>query len=142
MVDNAFISSIQAKKMRHDIYFLVEMVKSKIYSISTRRIKDLAFFDHYHQAHPDCWGSYRWPEEINSPEELFHIIINAETVLENINTHSIARRDPKDLPEIDVLKKKYLRKTLINKRIVKNKSAWYSRSSSSEYDEYGDGDDY
>jgi hypothetical protein len=106
MIDQKPLKPVQAKKLEADIFIMFNVKDGKnISMVSTRDINTLDYFDHYHQAKPDCWGKWMWPKDFKTPYDLFSIARTAEGVLENINTGSIANRNPRIYPKIDVLRK-------------------------------------
>jgi len=106
MIDHKPIKPSQAKKLENDIYYMITTKDDKfITSVSTRRVSDLELFSHYHQARPDCWGKWVWPKEYKSPQDLIDIARNAEGVLENINSGSVANRNPDGFPRLEVLQR-------------------------------------
>ena len=49
-------------------------------------------------------GTWRFPREYNTADDIIKIAKDAEAVLENVNTGSVANRNPSGLPRIDTLK--------------------------------------
>jgi hypothetical protein len=104
-IDSRKIDPKFAKKLVTPIIFLVSTQGKNVTGVSTRTLDGLRFFDHYHQATPDCWGRWVWRHEWEKPEDIITIALEAQAVLENINTGSIARRNPAGLPTINTLRK-------------------------------------
>ena len=102
-VDRKPIDPDFIKKFITPIYVLIVTSGNKVTGVSTRKLAGLDAFEHYHQAHPDCWGQWKWPTEWKTPDDIIQIADQAEAVLENVNRGSIARQDPMGLPKIDTL---------------------------------------
>ena len=100
-----------SKKMISNIIFMIKTRGNSVIGVSTRQPLGLDFFDHYHQSNPDCWGHWKYPKTFNSPDDIIKIAKEAEAVLENINTGSIAHSSPRGLP----------RKSTILKHIISSK---------------------
>jgi len=120
-IDDKMLSSLKAKKLTKNIYFffLVD-AGNKIWELSTRNVEDLDYFEHYHQARPDCWGRWHPPNHFKNLEDLFSIARSAELILENINSHSIARSSPTGFPPIGMLKRSIRRNK--ERKIIKNET--------------------
>jgi len=98
-----------------DIKFTKRMVSSVVYMIitkgkyitevSTRKPIGLDFFKHYHQSNPDCWGKWVYKNTWETPNDILAIGRQAESMLENINTGSLATNNPRGLPRINTVKK-------------------------------------
>jgi len=98
-----------------DIKFTKRMVSSVVYMIitkgkyitevSTRKPIGLDFFNHYHQSKPDCWGKWTYKNTWETPTDILAIGRQAESMLENINTGSLATNNPRGLPRINTVKK-------------------------------------
>ncbi len=97
-VDERNIDPIYAKKLIAPIIFFFRTVSGRITEFSTRKPQDLAYFPHYHQQRPDCWGDFKYENRFRNVEDLLKIKNDAEAVLENVNTHSIATSNPRGLP--------------------------------------------
>jgi hypothetical protein len=110
-VDRKPIDPIYVKKMITNIYIMINTTGNKITRVSTRYIKSLEYFSHYHQVRPDCWGSWAPPATWTTPEDILSIADKAEAVLENINTMSIGNRAPALLPRLRTLTSHVLRNT-------------------------------
>jgi hypothetical protein len=104
-IDGKKIDPKFAKKLVTPIVFLITTQGKQVTGVSTRTLDGLRYFDHYHQATPDCWGRWTWKHEWNNPEDIIAIALEAQAVLENINTGSIAKRNPAGLPIINTLRK-------------------------------------
>jgi hypothetical protein len=104
-VDQKPITPAYAKKLITNIVFLIRTVQNKITEVSTRKPLGLGFFSHYHQNRPDCWGNWKYPKTWKTVEDLIKIGREAEAVLENINTGSIANSTPRGLPRRRTLEK-------------------------------------
>lgn len=86
------------KKLITPIIVMVETAGNKVTSVSTRQPIGLEFFQHYHQSNPDCWGSWSYPREWRTPDDILQIGGQVQGVLETINTGSIANPSPRGLP--------------------------------------------
>lgn len=102
-VDRQAIDPIYTKKMISHIVILFRTEGNRIKECSTRKPIGFDYFDHYHQAKPDCWGKWRFPRTFNSCDEIIRIAQEAQIVLENINLGSVANRNPRGLPRKDTL---------------------------------------
>lgn len=102
-VDERPIDPLYAKKMITPIVFLIRTTGRRITELSTRKPMGLDLFPHYHQQNPDCWGDFNYPKNFSKVSDLLDIAREAEAVLENVNTHSIASRNPRGLPRKDTL---------------------------------------
>jgi len=97
-VDRKPIDPRYAKKLMTNIVFVIRTKDTAVVEVSSRYPSNLEYFEHYHQARPDCWGSWKYPPKWSSLDDLIKIARAAEAVMENINTLSIARSDPRGLP--------------------------------------------
>ena len=104
-VDNNAIEPAYVKKLTSHIFIAVHTHDKKVTNVSTRKIVGLEYFPHYHQSNPDCWGNWKYPSDWETPDDILKIAGDAEAVLENINTMSIARRAPAGLPRLETLRK-------------------------------------
>ena len=87
-----------AKKLISPVIFFFKTTGDKIIEFSTRNPQSLAYFPHYHQQNPDCWGEFKYERHFNNVDDLIKIKNDAEAVLQNVNTHSIASVNPRGLP--------------------------------------------
>ena len=97
-IDNDPIEPKYSKKLLTNITFMITTQGKVVKGVSTRQPIGLEYFDHYHQQRPDCWGRWHHVERFNDPNDIVNIARQAEAVLENVNSHSLARRDPRGLP--------------------------------------------
>lgn len=104
-IDRKPIEQLYVKKMMTNIYIMITTRDYNVISVSSRYINSLDYFDHYHQASPDCWGSWSYPRSWSTPDDIINISDQAIAVMENINTMSLARRTPRLLPKIDTLRR-------------------------------------
>ena len=105
-VDRRAIEHNYTKKMISHIIVCVVTMGDKITGVSTRKPIGFDYFQHYHQSNPDCWGSWKYPKNMrgkNHAREVIRIAQEAQIVLENINTGSVATRNPRGLPRKDTL---------------------------------------
>lgn len=92
------------KRMVSPVVYMITTKNEFITGVSTRKPIGLDYFDHYHQSHPDCWGKWTYKKEWKTPNDILTIGREAESVLENINTGSIAENNPRGLPRINTVK--------------------------------------
>ena len=97
-LDEKPIESKFAKKMISNIIFMIRTRGNSVLGVTTRQPIGLDYFDHYHQSHPDCWGGWKYPKRFGSPDDIIKIAKDAESVLSNVNTGSIASSSPRGLP--------------------------------------------
>ena len=102
-VDNRAIDPIYTKKMISHIIILFRTEGNRIKEVTTRKPLGLDYFDHYHQAKPDCWGKWKYPTKFSGCDDIIKIAQEAQIVLENVNTGSVANRNPRGLPRKDTL---------------------------------------
>lgn len=98
-----------SKKMLTQIVFCIETKLNTVISVTTRKPIDMSYFNHYHQSSPDCWGNWKHPSRFETPEDIINIAREAEVVLENINTGSIADHNPRGLPRLTTVKRHILK---------------------------------
>lgn len=104
-VDGKTIEPKYAKKLLTNVTYLIETNNEKVLRVSTRKPLGLDYFEHYHQQTPDCWGKWKPQNTWNRPEDIINIAREAEAVLENVNTGSIANRAPRGLPRLETLRR-------------------------------------
>ena len=104
-LDGKQIEPQYQKKMISSITFVIETEENRVLGVSTRMPLGLGYFSHYHQSRPDCWGNWHWPVTYETPDDIIAIAREAEGVLENINTGSLANHTPTKLPRINTLKR-------------------------------------
>jgi hypothetical protein len=102
-VDRRAIEPAYVKKMMSNILIVVKTKDSYVTDVTTRKLQDFEYFQHYHQSNPDCWGKWHWKETWRTPDDIIAIAQEAQVVLENINTGSIANRTPRGLPRQETL---------------------------------------
>lgn len=103
-VNKQAIEPAYVKKMMSNILIVVKTKGKFITDVTTRKLQDFEFFQHYHQANPDCWGKWHWPEVWDGTADMMiHVAQEAQIVLENINTGSIENRTPRGLPRQETL---------------------------------------
>jgi len=112
-LDHKQIDPKFSKKMISNVVFMIETTKQTVTSVSTRKPIGLDYFSHYHQSRPDCWGKWKNQHTWRSPTDIIKIAREAEAVLENINTGSIADQNPRGLP----------RKSTLGRHIVESKKS-------------------
>jgi len=99
-----------SKKMITQITFMIETNGKTVTRISTRKIIGLDYFSHYHQSKPDCWGNWKYASKWETPDDIIAIAREAEAVLENINSASIANNSPRGLPRLITIRRHILSK--------------------------------
>lgn len=105
-VDFKPIEPKYAKKLLTHIIIMIETSGENVTRVSTRKTIGLDYFEHYHQSSPDCWGKWKWKSRWGgNPNEIIDIAREAEAVLENVNTGSVANRTPRGLPRLDTLRR-------------------------------------
>lgn len=104
-VDKKPIEKKYSKRLISNVIFLVETKGTHVLDVSTRQPIGLDYFDHYHQSKPDCWGYWKFEKKWNTPDDIIKISKEAEAVLENVNTGSIANSSPRGLPKKNTLLK-------------------------------------
>ncbi len=97
------IDPTYAKKLISPVIFFFKTSGDKIIEFSTRKPQGMAYFPHYHQQNPDCWGEFNYERRFKNIDELIKIKNDAEAVLQNVNTHSIASPNPRGLPRKSTL---------------------------------------
>jgi len=112
-IDQKQIDPKFSKKMISNVVFMIETSKEIVTSVSTRKPIGLDYFSHYHQSRPDCWGKWKSQSSWKTPNDIIKIAREAEAVLENINTGSIADQNPRGLP----------RKSTLGRHIVESKKS-------------------
>lgn len=101
-LDHKMISPTYVKKLLTNIYIKIVTKHMAITSVSTHYISNLEPFDHYHR---NCWGSWIVPTTWETADDILKTADDAISVLDNINTMSIARRNPRLLPRLDTLRR-------------------------------------
>lgn len=104
-----------SKKMMTHIIFMIRTKGNTITKVSTHKPIGLAYFEHYHQQRPDCWGSWQHPTRWERPDDIIKVAKDAEAVLENINPYSIATHNPRGLPRQSTVER-HLRPISSNRR--------------------------
>ena len=105
-VDHVAIEPSYIEPFITPIFILITTKDNQITRVETRRLAGLELFNHYHQANPDCWGKWsNYKKKFSSPDEIIAVADEAEAVLENINSGSIANREPHGLPKFETLKR-------------------------------------
>lgn len=94
------LKEAMSKRMMSEVIFYIETTKNQIIKVSTRKPLTLKKFDHYHQrmTGSDCWGVWKHPATFKSVEDLLKVAKSASSVLETINSTSMANENPKGLP--------------------------------------------
>jgi hypothetical protein len=121
-INHVPIEQSYQKRMVSSIIFVVETEGNKILRVSTRKPIGLEYFEHYHQSLPDCWGEWKPARNFEIPYDIIKVAREAEIVLENINTGSLANHNPRKLPRIETLKKHLDRDFDVNSVTVNNVS--------------------
>jgi hypothetical protein len=104
-VDRVSIDTRHVKKMVTPVVIVILTNGNKITSVTTRKMSDLSYFSHYHQASPDCWGSWRPPVTWTNTQDILNVARDVEAVLENINSSSVATNGPRGLPRLSTLQR-------------------------------------
>ena len=112
-----------SKKMISPVIFEIHTTEDNVTNVSTRKPIGLDYFSHYHQSRPDCWGSWKYPHRYSSPDDIINIARQAEAVLENIHSGSIAEANPRGLPRQNTVKRHLLAKEKTQEMGSLNQSA-------------------
>lgn len=104
-IDHKSIEPLYVKKLMTNIYVRIITIDNSITTISTHYMSNLEYFDHYHQARPDCWGNWKKPTSWKTPDDIIKAADDAIAVMENINTMSIAKRNPALMPRLETLRR-------------------------------------
>lgn len=104
-LDRKIIDSKLVKKLITPIVIQIMTKGENVTRVSTHTPIKLEHFQHYHQNNPDCWGQWTYPRSWKKPEDIIRIAREAEAVLENINSDSIARYNPPGLPRFETIKR-------------------------------------
>jgi hypothetical protein len=104
-IDHKSIEPLYVKKLMTNIYVRIITRDDHIVGISTHYMSNLDYFEHYHQSHPDCWGNWVKPTSWSTPDDIIKAADDAIAVMENINTMSIARRNPAMMPRLETLRR-------------------------------------
>jgi len=115
-VDRKPIDPRYSKKLLTNITFKIKTIGNKVVQVSTHQTIGLNHFDHYHQQNPDCWGNWVFNSTYKTPNDIIQIARNAEAVLENVNSRSLANRQPRGLPRFETLQ----RHVLTNEKSIEN----------------------
>jgi hypothetical protein len=113
------IDPTYAKKLMTPVVFLIRTVGNRITELSTRKPMGLEIFPHYHQQNPDCWGDFSYAKSFRNTADIIKIAREAEAVLENVNTHSIAMSSPRGLPRKPTLMRHIVTNTTRKKKLDK-----------------------
>jgi len=108
-LDHMNIEPLYVKKLMTNIYLKITTRDKQIIDVSTHYMNSLEYFEHYHQRRPDCWGNWNYPREYKTIEDIIVIADQAMAVLENINTMSLAQRNPRLLPRLETLRRHVLK---------------------------------
>ncbi len=110
-------------RMKQDMLILVKTKDSRVTSVVTRTLKGNEPFPHYHQqTSQDCWGSWDWPRNWNTPTDIIRIAKTAESILETINQGSLANNGPAGLPRISTITKAVEDVDPVDEKIIKSTS--------------------
>lgn len=98
-------SSLSRKLMTPVIFYLEVDGSGSVIELSTRKLFNLDYFDHYHQqmGDGDCWGTWDIPSKCEDASKAINIAKKAQLILENIYKPSITNEEPKGLPNLDIL---------------------------------------
>jgi hypothetical protein len=112
-----------SKKLLSNVIFLIKTNGDKIVSVETRQPIGLNLFQHYHQQlSGDCWGNWNPIRKWNSPNDIIKCAREAEAVLENINTASIAINNPRGMPRRDTVSRHIINPAEENKLGILNQA--------------------
>jgi hypothetical protein len=116
-IDHKNIEPLYVKKLMTNIYIRIATKDDTITSITSHYMNTLEFFEHYHQAHPDCWGNWKKPTHWKTPDDIIQAADDAIAVMENINTMSIARRNPALMPRLETLRRHVMAEVTAPKQV-------------------------
>lgn len=104
-IDRKLIDPKFSKRLITNVVFVIRTENGSVKEILIKRSTDLSKFDHYHQMsnNSDCWGNFKWQRICNTPDEIISLAKEAEAVLENVNSLSLAQRNPSGLPRFETL---------------------------------------
>lgn len=104
-IDRKLIDPKFSKRLITNVVFLIKTENSYVKELTVRKMSDLSKFSHYHEMtnSSDCWGNFKWQRNCSTPEEIITLAKEAEAVLENVNSLSLAKRNPTGLPRFDTL---------------------------------------
>jgi len=119
-IDFVQIEPSYSKRLLSNMIYMINTNHKKVTGVSTRQTIGMSYFEHYHQSSPDCWGKWKFNTSWNKPDDIIKIAREAEAVLENINSGSLADNSPRGLPRFATLKK-HLVKDKDDKRIRERK---------------------
>jgi len=104
-VDRKPIDPRYAKKLMTNIVFVIRTKDKNVIELSSRYPSNLEYFEHYHQAKPDCWGNWNYHITWNTLDDLIKLARSAEAIMENVNTLSMANSNPRGMPRRNSLEK-------------------------------------
>jgi len=108
-VDKKPLDKKFSKKMLSNVVYVIETHRNDILNCHTCKPIGLTYFQHYHQNDPDCWGNWNPKRKWNEPYDIIKCAREAEAVLENVNTASVAKHNPVGLPRESTLLKYVLK---------------------------------
>ena len=117
-MDHKSIEPLYVKKLMTHIYIRITTRDNAVMGVSSHYMNNMDYFDHYHQARPDCWGNWKYPKSWNTADDIIKIADDATSVMENINTMSVAHRTPSLMPRLETLRR-HLAKDPIAPPVVK-----------------------
>jgi len=104
-VDGKPLKDAIVKKMITPIIIQIDTRDDKVTRVSTKQLMNLQYFEHYHQSNPDCWGNWHPAATWSTPDDIIAIADEAISVLENVNSMSLAMRTPRGLPRFTTLRR-------------------------------------
>jgi hypothetical protein len=104
-IDRKPIDPKYAKKLITPMVIQITTEGDQVKGVHTKTPVGLRNFSHYHQAEPDCWGRWSWTRKWKNPDDILALAKEAEGVLENVNSGSVAKRNPIGLPTFQVLQR-------------------------------------
>lgn len=119
-----------SKRLLNEICIVITTNKDDVTKVSTRKSTDISLpFKHYHKMSngDDCWGNWKWSRKWKNANDILSLALEAEAVLENINSMSIAERNPNGLPRFETLRKYILSKEEGKETLEKNKETLEKR---------------
>lgn len=101
-IEHRVINSSYSKRLVNHIIITVHTKGNTISNVGVRKPFGLENFSHYHN---ECWGDWHPQPTWETVDDIIKVAKEAETVLETINTGSLASHSPRGLMRISTLEK-------------------------------------
>lgn len=99
-VDKYSILKEHRERMKRDCYVIVRTKQRNVIDVDVYDNGLKNALDHYHFG---CWGKWKYPKTFNNPNDIIQIMKDAMAVLSNINSGSVAKRQPIGMPRISTV---------------------------------------